>query len=289
MIPTASTETDHDVGRSIFGVDVAGYEDGRPKYPEAVYAAPEASGALLRGIDAFEVGPGTGQATRRLLEAGVASLVAIEPDTRLAAYLAARYPAATVINAGFEDADLEPASFDLGIAATSFHWIDARRGLSRAVALLRPGGWWAMWWTLVHDPAGDAFSRAVLPLLRKVTLPPSLSGSDHVHWSLDVPARLAEMRAAGMVDPTSTMLEFEFEMSAKQLRALYATFSMIRRLDPVSARSTLDAIEMVALDVFGGAVRRTFRVPLYLARKPGNAPPADDRPASRGISRQAVS
>lgn len=257
-----------DVGRAIFGVDVAGYEDGRPKYPEAVYSTLKASGALSPGINAFEVGPGTGQATGRLLQAGVASLVAIEPDMRLAAHLAARYPVATVLNSGFEDAALEPASFDLGVAATSFHWIDPRRGLSRVAALLRPGGWWAMWWNLVHDPARDAFSRAVLPLLGDVTLPPSLTGRDHVHWSLDVPTRLTEMRAAGMVDPTSTMLEFDVEMSAKQLRALYATFSMIRRLDPANAASTLDAIERVAWDTFGGAVRRTFRVPLYLARKP---------------------
>lgn len=260
--------TDDGVGRSIFGADVAGYEHGRPKYPEAVYSALEASGALSPGVDAFEVGPGTGQATGRLIEVGVASLVAIEPDMRLAAHLAARYPAATVLNSGFEDAGLESGSFDLGVAATSFHWIDPQRGLSRVAALLRPGGWWAMWWNLVHDPAGDAFSRAVLPLLREVTLPPSLTGRDHVHWSLDFASRLAEMRAAGMVDPAATMLEFDVEMSAKQLRALYATFSMIRRLDPLIAAATLDAIERVAWDTFGGTVRRTFRVPLYLARKP---------------------
>ncbi|WP_352981448.1 rRNA adenine N-6-methyltransferase family protein [Mesorhizobium sp. M1227] len=36
---------------------------------------------------AFEIGPGTGQATRPLLDLGLSSVVAIEPDERLAVFL----------------------------------------------------------------------------------------------------------------------------------------------------------------------------------------------------------
>ena len=254
----------------IFGADVDGYEDGRPTYPEAVYAALAEAGALRPGITVFEVGPGTGQATARLIEVGVASLAAVEPDPQLAAYLATRFAdtVVEVVNASFEAADLPPGAFDLGIAATSFHWVDPATGLARAHDLLRPGGIWAMWWNLVHDPAGDAFSRALLPILCDVTLPPSLRGATHDHYALRTDDRIADLRDAGFVDVAATILSFDLPMSAARIRALYATFSMVRRLDPLQRSSMLDAIERVAMDDFGGTVARTFRTPLYIARKP---------------------
>ncbi|EQD38338.1 Methyltransferase type 11, partial [mine drainage metagenome] len=45
----------------------------------------------------------------------------------------------------FEEVPLRPGSFDLGVAATSFHWLPERRGLRKVARALRPGGWWAAW------------------------------------------------------------------------------------------------------------------------------------------------
>jgi hypothetical protein len=42
--------------------------------------------------------------------------------------------------AAFEDASLPNGSFDLAVAATSFHWIDQHSGLRAVANLLRPGG-----------------------------------------------------------------------------------------------------------------------------------------------------
>lgn len=72
---------------------------------------------------------------------------AIEPDPRLAAFLRQTVPHSSlqIDQSTFEDADLAPASFDLGIAATSFHWLEQVGALAKVNKTLKAGGWWAMW------------------------------------------------------------------------------------------------------------------------------------------------
>jgi len=100
---------------------------------------------LRPGARVFEVGAGTGLATRRLLSLGAAPLLAIEPDERLAAFLAGSIQdsALHIDRTTFEEATLPPAHFDLGVAATSFHWVEQMPALAKAYAALKPGDWWA--------------------------------------------------------------------------------------------------------------------------------------------------
>jgi SAM-dependent methyltransferase len=85
---------------------------------------------------------GTGTAARRLLDLGANPLIAIEPDTRLATYLreTIRDEALRVIFSSFEEVALKTASFDLGVSATAFHWLNENMALTRIAELLRPGG-----------------------------------------------------------------------------------------------------------------------------------------------------
>ncbi|MBB4632070.1 class I SAM-dependent methyltransferase [Sphingosinicella soli] len=259
------TRESHLVGRHIFGADAAGYASARPHYPEALYAA--LAGALIPGADVFEIGPGTGQASRRLLAADVGSLTLVEPDPVLAGELAGLAGNVRVVNAPLEDAGLAAGAFDLGVAATSFHWVDASRGLPMVHNLLRPGGVWAMWWTVLHDPEEDLFSRAVLPLLKDAALPPSLRGPEQRHYSLWTGDRLAELRAAGFAHAQHQMHDMTVRMTAAEMRALYGTFSMVRRMEPKLRARVLDGIEAVGEQGFGGIIARRFRIPLFIARK----------------------
>src|SRR5438045_911078 len=86
-------QLDRTFGRSAFGGDPSGYDRARPDYPEWVYQVLRQRCGLAPGVAAFEIGPGTGKATRRLLELGADPLVAIEPDARLATFLRDRFPA----------------------------------------------------------------------------------------------------------------------------------------------------------------------------------------------------
>jgi 16S rRNA A1518/A1519 N6-dimethyltransferase RsmA/KsgA/DIM1 with predicted DNA glycosylase/AP lyase activity len=98
--------------------------------------------SLARNAATFEIGAGTGKATRRLLELGAYPLVAIEPDDRLASFLreTVRNEALTVVISTFEEIVLPEASFDLGLSATALHWLNEDLALTKVAKLLRPGG-----------------------------------------------------------------------------------------------------------------------------------------------------
>jgi SAM-dependent methyltransferase len=155
-------------GRVAFGDDPGGYHVTRPGYPEWVFEILCERCRLAHGTATFEIGAGTGTATRRLLELGASPLLAIEPDSRLATFLreTIRDKALSVSVSAFEDAALEKASFDLGVSATAFHWLDEDMALMKVAELLRPGGWWAMVWNVFGDNSRpDPFHDATKALL----------------------------------------------------------------------------------------------------------------------------
>src|SRR5262245_18174983 len=186
-------------GRRAFGADAANYDRARPGYPERVFEVLRECCGPLAGRHAFEIGAGTGLATRTLLTLGLASVVAIEPDERLAAYLRERSPdpALHIVTAPFEDAELARDSFDLGTAATSFHWLDQHIALSKVASLLRSGGWWVCWWNVFGDhERHDAFHEATQVLLARQ--PRShLESTGSVAMPLDTRERIADLESIG--------------------------------------------------------------------------------------------
>jgi hypothetical protein len=75
-------------GRRAFGLDPTGYDRSRPEYPPEIYQLLEGRCGLRLGARVFEIGPGTGLATKRLLlDRGADPLLVVEPDERLANYL----------------------------------------------------------------------------------------------------------------------------------------------------------------------------------------------------------
>src|SRR5437667_5040204 len=101
-------------GRQAFGLDPGGYHTARPSYPEWVFDVLRERCGLAPNAITFEIGAGTGTATRRLFELGANPLIAVEPDDRLATFLRRTLPdkAVTVLIAPFEEAALPEASFD---------------------------------------------------------------------------------------------------------------------------------------------------------------------------------
>ena len=259
-------------GRSAFGADPANYDRTRPPYPGRVYEILEERCGLGVGSRCFEVGAGTGVATRELLARG-ASVVAIEPDPRLADFLrsaAGRLDdRLTVVEDSFEEVALPPGTFGLGVAATSFHWVDQGRGLRKVHDLLRPGGWWAMWNTVYGDALGhDAFHEATGALMQERTGVGPTAPAGRPVFPLDTEQRLLDLREAAFVDSEYEVIRWVHSASASDVRALYATFSGVTRLPPADREDLLDEIERVAREQFGGVVHRTVLTAIYTARKP---------------------
>jgi SAM-dependent methyltransferase len=266
------------LGRTAFGGDPEGYHAARQDYPPRVFELIHERCAVGPMTRAFEIGPGTGKATRAMLDMGLGSVTGIEPDARLAAYLrlALPDPRLRLVEAAFEAAELPEGGFDLGYAATSFHWLDAVPALEKVARLLRPGGRWAMWWNVYQDPdRPDPFRDAVTPLIQQLRAEaPSFQGEPrHVlpqglARALDVDARVAELRGAGLSGIEQETVHWQASFDSAGMRALYGSFSVMRDVAPERAEAFLDQVAEIAETQFGGQIERACVSPVYTARKP---------------------
>ena len=128
---TARETIDRGEGRRVFGRDPAAYDRARAGHPERVYEVLRARCGLGPDTRVLEIGPGPGTVTRRLLELGVRSLVAVEPDPALAAYLRSSVgDGPEILVTTLEEAALPADTFDLAVAASSFHWVEPEAGLA---------------------------------------------------------------------------------------------------------------------------------------------------------------
>lgn len=155
-----------------------------------------AAGSVLR--HAFSrSGPGTGQVSRRLLELGVDSLVAVEPDPALASFLRSSVgDGPEILVTTLEEAVLPADAFDLAVAASSFHWVEPERGLAAIFRALRAGGWWAMWWTHHGDRTRpDPFRDAIDPIVGGLPSSPGATG-----FGRDADAATGALAKAGFED-----------------------------------------------------------------------------------------
>ena len=143
--------------RLVFGEDAERYDRARPSYPDALIDQLVAwVGAGARVVD---VGCGTGKATRLLADRGMRG-VGVEAHPAMAAVARrnlAGWPEWRVDEGGFEQWEPRPGDTpaDLVACAQAWHWIDPAVRLHKAHALLRPGGWLALWWN-ADEPDDDS-------------------------------------------------------------------------------------------------------------------------------------
>jgi len=259
-------------GRRVFGVDPAAYDRARLPYPGRVYKTLQTRCGLVPGTAVFEVGAGTGIATRQLLRLGARPITIIEPDRRMAAFLLSTLGGdrsrVAWVPKPFEQAGLAPGTYDLGVAATSFHWVPERLGLRKVARALRPGGWWASWGNQHGDPTRRSpFHEAIQPLYRQL------------HGSVNEPARPSSLRHARVrrlaalesVDRfdriSSGYLHWTATLSAEHITELWSTFSDVLSL-PLKKRAWfLSEFRRVAEEQFGGRVKIPILTPLTTARR----------------------
>ena len=256
-----------ETGRRAFGRDPAGYDRSRPDYPEWVYQTLCTRCGLRPGTATFEIGAGTGKASRQLLALGADPLIAVEPDARLADFLTRNSPdnALEVLVSPFEDAVLEEGAFDLGVSATAFHWLDEDVALARIARLLRPRGWWAAVWNVFRDDdRPDPFSLVARELLGEPTNP--FEDKKGMPFALDKDARLEALNRTGAFDIAEALTTtWSLMLDADQTMALYATYSMISTRPDREA--VLSELGRIAREQFGGCVTRNVTTRLYIARR----------------------
>ncbi|HEY2707886.1 MAG TPA: class I SAM-dependent methyltransferase [Caulobacteraceae bacterium] len=262
-------EIPRDFGRQAFGDDPANYDRSRPEYPGWVWDTLALSCGLGPGVATFEIGAGTGTATRRLLAAG-ARVTAVEPDTRLAAFLRAESggPALEVMGATFEDVTLPEGAFDLGLSATAFHWLDEDAALAKIARLLRPGGWWAAVWNIFGDDSQpDPFHDATTVLFEGARTSPSAGRKGTIEFGLDAARRIGALERTSAFDAIEHRTSrWPLVLTADQVVALYATYSNVNaRADRSELLATLGRV--ASEPPFNDRVVRNMTTSLFVARR----------------------
>ena len=150
-----------------FDTAAAAYDRWRPTYADALYADLFTASPIGPGSRVLEIGIGTGQATRPVLETGC-SLTAVEPGRNLAAFSEEKFcffQNFQTVTTTFEDFPGENGSFDLIYAATAFHWVKEEIGYEKVFRLLKSGGVFARFANRpCPDPAQSQLNDAIQAL-----------------------------------------------------------------------------------------------------------------------------
>ncbi|MDP3736599.1 MAG: class I SAM-dependent methyltransferase [Hyphomonadaceae bacterium] len=255
-------------GRDKFGADPAAYDRARPGYPPELFDWLRESCTLSERSDCFEIGAGTGHATLPVLALPVRSVLAIEPGSVLADWLGGAGHARLKISVHrFEDAELPANGFDFGFCATAFHWLPRMKSFAKIIAALKPGGHFAMWWNVFHDPARpDAFDAATAHLFGGLEEEPEKTASRPA-FALDVNSRLGEMRAAGFADARHRLFRTTISFTPERLAALYGTFSRVRMAPAETRDRLLSEVQRIAAGEFSGTVVREVATSAFVGRR----------------------
>ncbi len=250
--------------RLTFNQDAERYESARPTYCRELFDAIIGYAALDATREAIEVGIGTGQATKPILDTGC-SVTAIELGDRLAAYCADKYrsyPNFTVLHMPFESYTA-PRKVDLLYAATSFHWIPEETAYPKAYDLLNSGGALALFWNRpsvedprLHEALQQAYARHT----------PHMKAPERSLDALCEKLHQTIMRY-GFIDTRVRLFSGSRTLSAAAYLALLNTYSDHISLEP-EIRQALFADIGQAIMAAGGRVTLRDDMDLYLGRKP---------------------
>jgi SAM-dependent methyltransferase len=138
-----TSQAGRELYRLTFDEDAAAYDASRPVPPAEVFDDLVDLAGLERGDRVVEIGPGTGQATRPLLERGL-RVLAVEIGAALAALARERLAefgdTFEIHHANFEEWDTRDTRFDAVFSCNAFHWIDPNLRFVKASSLLKPSG-----------------------------------------------------------------------------------------------------------------------------------------------------
>jgi SAM-dependent methyltransferase len=220
--------------------------------------------------DVLEIGPGTGKATRALLDAG-ARVVGVEIGERMADFLRGAFSSElrlTVVEGAFEEVELPAGSFDVILAATSFHWVDTAVRLDKSAELLRPSGVLATLSTVqVESEVGRGFFERTAPIYARYH-----ESGDHGYVAPApeeaTPPELAEMEAhSSFGDVTLLRYRWDQTYSSVAYADLLRSYSNVQVMEPGDREGMIaELCEMIDRE-FDGYVVRPLVIALAMARR----------------------
>jgi len=263
------------------------YDARRSGYPAEIVDAVVELAGLRAGSSVLEVGCGTGKLTVELATRGL-RIDAVDPGENLVAVARRRLARSERVRfhvGRFEDVELPPASFELVVSASAFHWVDPNLGWARAAELLRPGATIAVIQPIAirtddDDPAlvelDEAFEQHAPELaaerpVRRTEAAIRKGFDEHrgnvsEAWGFLAHPDLTTPAAATLFGPARlTAVCRVIERGTDEAWALFETTSIYHRLGP-AAREDLRVAHDRIVDAAGGSLRFTQLVALVTAR-----------------------
>jgi SAM-dependent methyltransferase len=249
--------------RQTFGEDADLYDKVRPTYPTELYD-PIAELLDVSQPRVLEIGPGTGQATRPMVERGWA-VTAVELSPELARVAQRNLPEVDVVVADFDTWELPASTFDLVISATAFHWLDPATRMARCADVLRPGGLLAV--VATHHVAGGSqeFFRDVQECYERFTDDADKDGGEGPGPADAVPKDSSEFDASGRFGPVEfRRYEWELAYTTAEYLDLITSYSGTRALTS-ERRDGLCACIGARIEAAGGSITKRYLTELSAA------------------------
>ena len=257
--------------RASFNDVAALYDEWRPGYPDAVYDDVITLPGLQAGAQLLEIGSGTGHATRGFAKRGFA-IDCVELGEQMAAIARrtlAEFPAVTITVADFERWTAGER-YDLVFSASAYHWLNRDTRVQRITALLRPGGWIAVWRNhhVRSNAESDRFNERVQEIYRKTT--PSLAGSSRGILTVDEILRPEpeEWLTSGLFSaPLTRVYRWEGTYTSAEYIQMLNTHSVHRVLPETERTALFDGISRLIDSEFNGRVIHEQATMTHMARK----------------------
>ncbi|GIJ12917.1 class I SAM-dependent methyltransferase [Micromonospora andamanensis] len=238
----------------VFGPTAELYQSVRPGYPPGIADQLVAyHGGTPTSV--VEVGAGTGKGTEVLARIG-APLICLEPDPRMAALLATRFPHVRVHGDTFEQWAPPAGGVDVLTCAMAWHWLDPATRNPRARQALTPGGTLAIFGHRYDyaDPVQRAAVRAVLH-----AIDPTVRERQADWFHQDV------VEHGQFLDVHKEVFRRELPLDRQRYLDLVRTFGPFLTRPPEQQQRGLAALGRL-VDEFGGTVTLDLRTTLVLGR-----------------------
>jgi Dimethyladenosine transferase (rRNA methylation) len=242
------------------------YEEIRPRYPSAMFV--DLFRQLAKDPFILEVGPGTGQATRGLLQHN-ATVHAVELGPAMAAKLREVVPSnrLTVTVGDFEEVQIDAQSLDAVFSATAYHWISPQVQLDRPADILKLGGVLAVVDLIQVNSDDDAgFFAAAQPIYERYG--EAHTGPPAPQRDAVVPAILGPLLADERFTHVETRrYDWNQAYTAHEYRKLMLSYSGTQMTTPEKRQSLLDDMELFINQDFAGRITRPIVVTLTTAER----------------------
>ncbi|HEV2412756.1 MAG TPA: class I SAM-dependent methyltransferase [Candidatus Saccharimonadales bacterium] len=243
-----------------FNDDAGLYDKMRPGYPKEVFTKLQAITGLNQGSHILEIGCGSGQATRSLVDI-TRHIVCVDPGENLLAVARVKFPDLTFVNSTFEDY-VTDERYNLIISATAWHWVNPKVAYKKAHELLKDDGYLAVLRNDHIETDPDAFHNKADFIYKRYSNPDVMGDDQKV---TDDQAVLLENQYFHVVETVG--FPWEQTYTIDEYIALRNTYSDHRTMDRDKRLELEKELRDFAHRHYNDKITKHYVAVLFLARK----------------------